>query len=335
MNGDREGSRGGRRSSASRATSARALVAGLVLSVPAAGAQPAMPRPGDVVLLGRVFHHMPAGIRAVEHFGLVLGRRKARRLVLRVPVELADPATGYELVLTVRRRGSKADVDWTLQPFRGPGPWKGELEVGRGALVETPLGGRGRTERHLVLEWGRAATFPADKLARHLAPRAPSPAREGRPAERPVPRAPVGDAESPAPPVTARRPAPAAAGGRLTLDLRVVRGEATLFAPRVRLASGEAFEVRGGGRLSVGGGPPHEGIVITGRAVRSGAACLLDLSVQTGRQVGAEGAAVHLVDRHRRALRVSVGEPLRVPLFGELEATGVLPLELVVRCALR
>ena len=302
----------------------------LLLAASPAAAQVPLPQGGAPVVIGRVFHRDSAGTRPVGRFGLVVPKDGEGRARVEVPLVAGDPASGYELLISARGRRGAVELSWELHPLAGssaPGG-EGRAEVRAGQLGHVDLGGVGDTRLHASVEHGRASSFDALKLARHFGI-----ALQGAPAPMaPAPRAPLAPA-APAPvraqPV-APRPAPVV-DSTLDLSFRLEQDGEAVFAPRVRVRSGEPFEVRSGRTFEAEGGR-WDGFELGGTARQVANGCLIDLAAQFGRRLEGEGAATWLVDRYRRDVAVPLGREASVELFDELEGADAGRLRLFVTC---
>ena len=135
-----------------------------------------------------------------------------------------------------------------------------------------------------------------------------------------TPRASLGGVSIPA--TRAGQSPLAGPGGSLLLTFRIERDGETVFAPRVRVASGEAFEVQGGGPISLAPGQLHDGLTVAGTARNDGRTIWLDLSVQSGRALGRSGRAVYVIDRFRQGISLAPGREIVLDLFDDVPAAA-------------
>lgn len=309
-----------------------ALFLVLALSTPAF-AQPGLPTGAEEVVIGRLFHRGPAGTIAVERFGLVVGKSGPSRLRVEVPPRADDPVAGYGLEVSAERRRGAVRLDWSLQPSGAASlpASRGTQEVLNGVLGHLSIAEVSGTRIYASVETGRASSFDALKLARHFG------VDLGGPSAQPAPRSLAPASPAPAAPGVVMAPRapqparPAASSGVLNLSFVIEQDGETVFAPRVRVRDGQTFAVRGGQSLDAAGAR-WDGLEIAGVARLQGDTCYVDISVQSGRRLGGDGAETWLVDRYRRDVAVGLGVASELALFEDLEGGVGGSLRLGLTC---
>lgn len=286
----------------------------------------------DWVVLGRLHQKAGTVTDALARFGVVAGGSPRS---VDVPATAEGGTGGFRAVFSARRRGAGVELTWELVPSGGAvQAATGSIVVEPGTLGHVPMGSGAGTSVFASVEAGRASSFAHDRLQRAFtwAPGAAAPPVTSAAA---APAASRATSSAPAPAPAPVAPAGAEPSGILACTFRVEQDGQVVFAPRVRVVSGQSFRVSGGATLTLkrsGSASTFDGLEIAGTARRAEDAAWLDLSVQSGRAIEAAEPATYVVDRYRHAVRAPLGQDVALSLFGDLPGVEAGRLDLSIRC---